>query len=116
MKKINSRAKGANGERELAAELKRTLNVEARRGRQFCGSPDSPDVVTSIKGVHIECKRVEQFNLYKALEQATRDCGDQIPIVCHRKNRKDWVVVVRLDDLKDFSNIISELNKKENNE
>lgn len=109
MGKINSRNKGACGERELASVLQKTLGVKARRGRQYCGSPDSPDVVTSIDGVHIECKRVEQFNLYKALDQATNDAGDKIPIVCHRKNRRDWVVVVRLSDLTALSKIICDV-------
>ena len=95
-----SKAKGKRGERELAAELSRVLGVTARRGMQFQGSPDSPDVVTSIPNVHIECKRSEQFRLYSALDQAVNDAGtEKIPVVCHRQNNKPWVVVVRLDDL-----------------
>ena len=96
---INSRAKGAMGERELAKKLTEVFGCEARRGQQFQGSPDSPDVVTSLDGVHIECKRVERFEIYKAMEQAKRDSGDKIPVVCHRKNRGEWLAVVRLDDL-----------------
>lgn len=97
---INSRTKGAAGERELAKKLTEVFGCEARRGQQFQGSPDSPDVVTSLDGVHIECKRVERFEIYKAIEQAKRDSGqDEIPIVCHRKNRGEWLAVVRLDDL-----------------
>ncbi len=99
VRKINSRNKGACGERELARELTRVLGIEARRGRQFCGSPDSPDVQTSLDAVHFECKRVEKFNLYSALNQATQDAGDKIPVVAHRKNQREWVIVVRLDDL-----------------
>ena len=95
-----SKAKGKRGERELAAELGRVLGVTARRGMQFQGSPDSPDVVTNIPDVHIECKRSERLRLYEALEQAIGDAGtEKIPVVCHRQNNKPWVVVVRLDDL-----------------
>ena len=97
-----SRRKGATGERELARELTRVLGVEARRGRQFSGSPDSPDVVTSLDGVHFECKRTEVFQLYKSLDQETRDAGGKIPVVAHRKNGREWVVVVRLGDLPRF--------------
>jgi Holliday junction resolvase len=96
---INSRTKGATGERELAKKLTETFGCEARRGQQFKGGADSPDVVTSLDGVHFECKRVERFNLYKALEQATRDAGEKVPVVCHRQSRKDWVLVVKLDDV-----------------
>ena len=96
---INSRAKGAKGERELAKKLTEVFDCEARRGQQFKGGADSPDVVTSLNGIHIECKRVERFNLYSAMAQATRDAGDKVPIVCHRQSRKDWVVVIKLDDI-----------------
>ncbi len=108
-KKINSRNKGAAGERELAHELERVLGCSARRGQQFSGSPDSPDVVTSLRGIHIECKRTERFNLYAALDQSTRDAGEnEIPVVCHRASRQDWVVIVRLNDLPKMLNNLLE--------
>ncbi len=95
-----SRSKGKRGERELATELTRVLGVSARRGQQFQGSPDSPDVVTDIQHVHFECKRTERFRLYEALEQAQNDAGtEKLPVVCHRQNGKPWVIVLRLDDL-----------------
>ncbi len=106
-----SKSKGKRGERELAAELSRVLGVAARRGQQFQGSPDSPDVVTDIHDVHIECKRSERLRLYEALEQAVEDAGVQkIPVVCHRQNNKPWVVVLRLDDLPKLATIIAELD------
>ncbi len=103
-----SRNKGKVGERELARELARVFGVAARRGVQFQGGPDSPDVVTDIPDVHIECKRTERFRLYEALEQAVEDAGVQkIPVVCHRRNKKPWVAVVRLDDLPRLATILS---------
>jgi Holliday junction resolvase len=48
MPKINSRAKGARAERECAKELERLFGCSARRGQQFSGSSDSPDVVTIV--------------------------------------------------------------------
>jgi len=96
-----SRNKGKRGERELALELEKTLGVKARRGVQFQGSPDSPDVITDIPEIHVECKRTERFRLYESLAQAIDDAGDtKIPLVCHRQNQQPWVVVLRLDDLK----------------
>jgi Holliday junction resolvase len=96
---VHSQRKGAAGEREAAAELRRLFGVAARRGRQFCGSPESPDVVTDLDGVHFEIKRCEALRLYAALEQAIADARHRIPVVLHRQNNKPWVAIVRLDDL-----------------
>ena len=94
-----SRNKGKVGERELAHELTRVFGVQARRGVQFQGSPESPDVVIDIPDIHIECKRTERFRLYEALGQAVTDAGTNVPLVLHRQNHKPWVAIVRLDDL-----------------
>lgn len=93
-----SRRKGANAEREVA-ELLRSHGFAARRGQQFSGSPDSPDVVHDIEGVHIEVKRTERFNLYAAMEQARQDAraGD-IPVVFHRQNGRPWVACLPAED------------------
>lgn len=96
MSRINSRAKGAAGERELSHFLK-GHGWEAHRGQQYSGGKDSPDVVTNLPW-HIECKRVEAGNPYVWLEQAQRDCGDKTPVVFHKRNRKDWIVVLSADD------------------
>jgi hypothetical protein len=97
---MNSRQKGARGEREARDAMKEILLCEARRGQQFSGGKDSPDVVHSVHGVHVEVKRVEKFNVYDAIEQATEDAGEeQIPTVMHRRNGKEWLLVCRFADL-----------------
>ena len=94
---INSRAKGAKGERELSNLLKRA-GYETRRGQQYCGANGDADVV-GLPGIHIECKRVEKLNLYKAVEQAENDAKDnETPCVFHRKDRQEWLVTMKLDD------------------
>lgn len=93
-KKINSRTKGKTGELELAALL-RSFGFAARRGQQFAGGGDSPDVVHSIPHVHIEAKRTEVLHLWAALDQANRDKKpDDVATVWHRKNGKPWVVIL----------------------
>ena len=93
----NSRAKGARGERELSNLLKRA-GFETRRGQQYCGANGDADVV-GIHGIHIECKRVEHLNLYKAMEQAKTDAKEnEKPTVFHRKDRQEWLVTMTLDD------------------
>ena len=100
---MNSRNKGARGEREAALALREVLGCEAERGVQRSGSPDSPDVKTSINGLHIEVKRVEKGNVHIWMEQAIRDAGDQCPAVLHRKNRTEWLMTVRLSDVPRFA-------------
>ncbi len=94
-----SKRKGCRGEREAAAEIARLFRVEARRGRQYCGDPEAPDIRTAIPGVHFEVKRCEVLRLYAALEQAIQDAGENIPVVLHRVNGKPWVAIIRLEDL-----------------
>lgn len=95
---INSKQKGSRGERDLAAFI-RDFGFEARRGQQFQGGTDSPDVVTNIPGIHIECKFTEKLRLYDALDQAERDRRDhEIPIVAHRQNNRRWVAILSLED------------------
>ena len=91
------REKGKRGERELAAVL-RSYGYDCRRGVQYHGGPDSEDVI-GLPGVHIECKRVERLNIRQAMAQSAGDAGpEEIPVVCHRRNRSEWLVTMRLDD------------------
>lgn len=95
---INSRDKGCRGERELADWL-RDRGVEARRGQQHAGGASSPDVIAALPGIHLEVKRVEVGSPYGWLRQAIRDAGDRlIPTVFHRRNRQDWIVILRAED------------------
>lgn len=98
---MNSRDKGKRGELEWSAFLRRHGYTEARRGQQFRGGGDSPDVV-GLPGFHNEVKRVEgkaAGNIYDWLAQAVRDAATGlVPIVAHRRNRKDWVVIIGAED------------------
>ena len=96
---INSKRKGANGERELVNILK-SYGFDCRRSQQYCGYADGSlaDVI-GLDGIHIEVKRVERINIDACMEQAVRDCKDgEIPTVWHRRNNKPWYVTMRLED------------------
>ena len=96
MAKINSRAKGAVGEREIANILKE-YGYDTRRGQQFCGMNGDADVV-GLPKIHLEIKRVEKLNIDDAMDQSRRDAReDEIPVVVHRKNRKPWKVTMDLE-------------------
>lgn len=102
MKSINSRQKGARGERQWRDEL-RANGYEARRGQQFSGSPDSPDVVCPAQPwIHFEVKAVERLNIEDAMEQARRDAGSNTPIVAHRRNFRPWLVTMTADTFFQF--------------
>ena len=93
---MNSRAKGKNGELELAKIL-RSYGYPARRGQQYSGANGDADVI-GVPGLHIECKRVDRLNLENALKQSEADAKPGlIPVVIHRRNHEGWKITLRLD-------------------
>ena len=92
-KSINSREKGKRGEREACCFLA-TLGWSAKRGQQYAGGTESPDVIHDVPGIHLEVKRVERLNLGQAMAQARRDAGPKLPVVMHRRNGEEWLVTV----------------------
>ena len=95
---VNSRTKGKTGELELSHRL-RTYGFDCRRGQQYHGGGDSPDVV-GLPGIHIECKRVERLQIETAMKQSRQDAWGtgEIPVVMHRRNREGWKVTMDLDE------------------
>jgi Holliday junction resolvase len=96
---MNSRAKGARGERELARKLREYGYSNAKRSQQYCGANGDADIIDALPGIHIECKRVERLNIDEAMLQAIRDRREgEYPAVFHRKNNGKWMVTMLLDD------------------
>lgn len=95
---MNSLRKGKRFERELANFLK-ALGFKARRGRQFKGGPDSPDVIVEGERFHIEAKAgYERFDP-KWIEQAKKDAGALAPIVIWKQDRKKPVACLTVETL-----------------
>lgn len=93
-----SQKKGAAGERELAAILQEYGYDCTRGGSLTFGSVAD---VTGLPGIHIEVKRVKKLNVGEALDQSIRDSKrmrDGLPALFHRRNRKPWLVTMRLSD------------------
>jgi Holliday junction resolvase len=97
---MNSREKGKRGERQWRDEL-RANGFHARRGQQFAGSPDSPDVVCEeLDWIHFEVKAIERLNIEDAMDQARRDGGasrtghQKTPVVAHRRSHRRWLVTM----------------------
>lgn len=99
MAKINSRAKGAAGEREWVQVLKQAGYEGERNITQTrAGGGDVP-----VPPVLYEVKRYASIAVRKWLDQAVEalpkhpDC--RTPIVAMRENgRKDWMVLLRAED------------------
>lgn len=98
MGKINSKQKGKRGELEVVHYLQ-DQGFEARRGQQFKGTEDSPDIIHNMGPYHLEVKRTEKLSIYKAMSQAKADKGDsEVAVVFHRRSKEKWLVVLEADD------------------
>lgn len=105
-KRTNSRAKGANGEREAAKFLSQynlpdgTPVVARRMARN--GQKGQADLEHNIPGVHFEVKRREGMDvgtraLEDAMEQAILDTsGCREPLVLWRRSRGKWRITDRV--------------------
>lgn len=102
-KRVNSRRKGKTGELELARRLGE-LGFPAKRGQQFKGGQDSPDVVCEgLSNIHWEVKRYADCKMFSAAtlrewdRQAMEDAGPKLPVIAHRWNGQStwWVRVLK---------------------
>jgi len=102
-KRINSRKKGAAGERLARDYLGIVTGATWRRGIQFQGGPDSPDVVCcdGFEGLHIEVKfgvggldfGTKLFAA--ALAQAVADAGEgRAAVLLWKRFRSPWLLTV----------------------
>lgn len=114
---MNSRQKGKRGEREWARYLREQFGLtDARRGVQYSGTPDSPDVVGGFPFTHAEVKRVERFTPYDWVNQAVTDAGTDVPYIAHRQNNKEWLITIRASDIVRFTEVINEWKAKHRQE
>ena len=93
-----SQRKGTVGELELC-KIFREHGYDCARGGSLSFG-EVPDL-SGLPGIHIEVKRVERLNVHEAMDQAIRDSErmcDGIPTLFHRRNRKPWLVTMRLED------------------
>ena len=70
--------------------------TQSRRGQQFSGNEDSPDVICEdLPHLHFEVKYTQMLEHEKAIAQAINDCGSKLPIVASYRtggSLKQWVV------------------------
>lgn len=100
MPKINSRAKGASGERELAEWLQHHFSLENKPQRNIeqvrVGGVD-----LIVDPFAFECKRVEKLDLLSWWSQVKRAVEDEKdlafglePVVAFRQNKNNWEFLI----------------------
>ena len=97
---INSKQKGARGERELSRKLQE-FGYTTRRSVQYNGKAEEGQAdIVGLPHIHAEVKRVERLNIYDAIAQAKRDSWNKVerPAVFHRKNNCEWLVTMPLEN------------------
>ena len=91
------RDKGAAGEREVAA-IFRAHGFDCDRVPNSGGLRLKGDLYGELP-VHVEVKRQERTQVWAWWEQAAEEAGAGWPVLAFRRNRSEWLAVVRLDDL-----------------
>lgn len=95
---INSRSKGANGERELLRILGDRLGLSLQRNLEQVryGGADCLD----LPGICLEIKRCEKVAIAQWWEQAKRQTPQgKTPCLAYRQSRKPWSFILPLATL-----------------
>jgi Holliday junction resolvase len=97
MPKINCRSKGARGEREAAKLLRDLGFAGARRGQQFRGGYDTPDVICeALPGILLEvkCEQAVKPGTKRFEDVWSKLCEDagttRAPALLWRHDRQKW--------------------------
>ena len=102
---INSKEKGKRIEREAAKLFSRLFGKPFVRGQQNRGGEFSPDVI-GFERIHPEVKgnqSVANLSLYRAMQQAINDSGDKLPMLAIKRDREEWLLVIRAEDVVHFA-------------
>lgn len=100
---VNSRQKGKRGELDLCQTLKAVMGWTARRSVQYCGDAGDSDVlIDGLPSLFVECKLVQALNLTAVMRLAVQQAKGKLPVVCHRRDREEWLLTIRLQDLPRF--------------
>lgn len=97
----SQKQKGARGEREFAEVIREASGgvFDAHRGRQYCGGPNSPDIISTMP-LHWEVKRTEKCAPAAFWAQAEADAGiEKEPAVAWKKNGGIWLAFCRAHHL-----------------
>lgn len=92
-RKINAQRKGKRGELQVAKLFRDEFGWNARRRQQHSGTEGSDDVACGFDGLHVEVKFAQKWQINDWMSQAVNDCGNNLPILLHRKSRIPWIAI-----------------------
>lgn len=109
---MDSRRKGAAGEREAAAAFEAATGLPCHRTAQRVGIHGDADIALDAP-IHLESKRVARVAALKYLRQAERDATPgRVPVAIVREDRDvEWCVMLRVRDVVAFANAVVDARK-----
>lgn len=113
---VNARNKGKRGELEFCQAFESVTGIPMKRNwtQSFAGGGKCNPDVKGFDRAHFEVKRTEAVHFFKWVGQVLSDCAHRIPVIAHKRNRGDWWVMLRLEDLPMFSReLLDEMERVE---
>ena len=105
MAKVNAKAKGSSGERELCEWLKSQFNLLEAPKRDLSQTRDGgADVICEPFAFEVKrCENVAEYEWWNQIQNAVnnKNCsafGLQ-PVVAYRRNRKDWEFLISAEHI-----------------
>jgi len=72
----------------------------------------SPLAQEVLGPLYIEAKNVEKLNIISVFQETTKKAGSRIPVVIHKRNKVEPVVILSLDY---WIELLKKINEKEKN-
>lgn len=100
-----SRDKGKRGEREARDACREYWGAaKCRRAQQYCGADSTADLLNALPECHVEVKRYKRITATDFMDQAVTDSSEnEVPVVLMREDKGTWLVVLRIEDSKEFA-------------
>jgi hypothetical protein len=105
---LNSKDKGKRREREAARLFADIFGKPFARGQQNKGGENSPDII-GFDYIHPEIKgdqSVANISLYRAMQQAIDDSGNKLPMLAIKRDRAEWLLVIRAENVVQFAEMV----------
>lgn len=98
----SNKRKGKVFERECSKMI-RDRGFDCRRGQQFRGSKDSPDIVSeNLQEFHFECKFKQNLNLWDTLKKCLEEAPEKLPVIIWKRDRTIPLVTMDFHDWMDL--------------